>query len=378
MSGFCCFSVCEERCLARKSAAYKDRLGYLHQHSRRLILNQSLPVFAGAGLTFAVAGIIEALTEDKSLVLGLLGTYSLTAYTTGKWCSYRLLDERESWDWMLTLIRLNRLSPILLDCLGEISGFANKEFFVRLSLTLIFERRGINAALGAWFMILAVALLSIRAFMYVHRVWFRVDEELSFKLSLFEIKAFKLTLAYVLTVLMLLSIAVTWGVDVLQKDSFLLEWQEDSTVGAGEFANGPLSLGYGLLFPMFAALLQNSETNKEEEYISEYMEQMHLEEVQPPQPHWFGDRADTHNPLVGDSLGPAPSHSSVSVVSLLGKGSGNLSHARQDGTWALSARVCVGRVSGAMAVALGRVRRALGISDDEIKLWFFLYNDTLG
>lgn len=213
----------------KKPPGYYARYKYLITLSRYELVEASLPVFIAAGISGSASGIIDVISEEKEDVeIALTLIYALTMYFVGKVLTYYLLKDEanNSQSQLYTFLRKYKFEKLARHSLLELSGFAWREFFILLCLKEIYLLDGFGAAVGAWLLIVGVALLFIRASSILQRRMFRFDNAFNQKLLCFDTGSFALSIAYILMVLICLG-AYLIGVGFVPDDNVIFEWNED-------------------------------------------------------------------------------------------------------------------------------------------------------
>lgn len=213
---------------SKKPPGYYARYKYLVTLSRYELVEASLPVFIAAGISGSASGIIDVISEeneDVEIILTLV--YALTMYFVGKILTYYLLrdEANNSQSQPFTFLRKYKFEKLARHSLLELSGFAWREFFILLCLKEIYLLDGFGAAVGAWLLIVAIALLFIRASSIIQRKVFRFDNAFNQKLLCFDTGSFALSIAYILMVLICLG-AYLIGIGFVPDDNVIFEWNE--------------------------------------------------------------------------------------------------------------------------------------------------------
>lgn len=214
----------------KKPPAYYARFKYLITVSRFELIEASLPVFIAAGISGSASGIIEVICEDESENLEVILTliYALTMYFVGKFLTFQLLKDEanNSKGAIVTLLRKYKIEKLVRHSLMELSGFAWKEFFILLCLKEIYLLDGYGSAVGAWLMIIAIAVVFIRISSIIQRRLFRFDSIFNQKLLSFDTASFSLSIGYILAVLLCLG-AYEIGIGFVPDNNVIFEWNED-------------------------------------------------------------------------------------------------------------------------------------------------------
>ena len=213
----------------KRPPGYYARFKYLVTLSRYELVEASLPVFIAAGISGSASGIIDVISEedvDVEIILTLF--YALTMYFVGKTLTYYLLkdEENNSQTALFTFLRKYKFEKLARHSLLELSGFAWREFFILLCLKEVYLLDGFGAAFGAWLMIVAIALVFVRASSIIQRRVFRFDNAFNQKLLCFDTGSFALSIAYILMVLICLG-AYLIGIGFVPDDNVIFEWNEN-------------------------------------------------------------------------------------------------------------------------------------------------------
>ena len=243
----------------KRSKEYEERRKYLIKVSRYELIESSLPVFIAAGISGSAAAIIKEISEEKEwLEILLTSFYALTSYFLGKWLTYCLLKEEDinSEHFIFVTMRKYKLSKLIRHSLAELSGFAWKEFFIIFCLKKLYIEDGLGASFGSWLLIIFVAFIAIYISSIVQRLYFKFDYIWNQKMLNFDTESFALSIAYILTAIIVLGF---WqiGFAIVYSNSILLDWDEGF---ADEHDSVTESVGttmfYSFLVAMFVSAVQ--------------------------------------------------------------------------------------------------------------------------
>lgn len=207
----------------------KQRLSELLTLSKFELIEASLPVFISASISSGVSSIILLIASSILYIEIILASfYAAIIFILLKILTYKLLKSEtlQSSFVLINTIRKYKLSKISRKSIVEISGFAWKDCFVNISLRLIFNNSGLGPSFGSWLLIVAMLCLSIAVSSYVQRLYIPVElyNQVNFKLLLFDTEAFTLCIAFVITVLVILSINSS-GFTISSDNSYLFTWK---------------------------------------------------------------------------------------------------------------------------------------------------------
>ena len=227
----CCNSCCccssEGICCRRK---YTDDERQHYNDVLRLsqfeLIESSLPVFISSGISYCMVEIIKIIAHQHLYTETIIyAVYTCIIYGIFKFICYKLLKSYriQSTSIIIQYINKYKLNKIISRCLVEITAFAWKDGFINIIFSIVYYNYNILISYIFWIILVFIAIMMINITNLICKYYLPTSRKhLYLRLLSFDIESFSFPIAYLVTVLLMLSIEPY----SIASDSYLYSWKE--------------------------------------------------------------------------------------------------------------------------------------------------------
>lgn len=223
----CCCCSSEGICCRRK---YTDDERQRYKEVLRLsqfeLIESSLPVFISSGISYCMVEIIKIIAHQHLYTETIIyAVYTCIIYGIFKFICYKLLKSYriQSTSIIIQYINKYKLNKIISRCLVEITAFAWKDGFINIIFSIVYYNYNIFISYIFWIILVFIAIMMINITNLICKYYLPTSRKhLYLRLLLFDIESFSFPIAYLVTVLLMLSIEPY----SIASDSYLYSWKE--------------------------------------------------------------------------------------------------------------------------------------------------------